>query len=89
MLLSLFGFVVFTTGCFVLSYLAICFRMFSDLCSIVITSLGEERAGICASRAFVCLFCTRQFLSFLSSFLSQRLTVACDCGTPWMFILTD
>ena len=27
--------------------------------SIVITSLGEERAGLCASRAFVCLFCTR------------------------------
>ena len=27
--------------------------------SIVITSLGEERAGLCASSAFVCLFCTR------------------------------
>ena len=26
--------------------------------SIVITSLGEEGAGLCASRAFVCLFCT-------------------------------
>ena len=25
--------------------------------SIVITSLGEEGAAICASRAFVCLFC--------------------------------
>ena len=25
--------------------------------SIVITPLGEERAGLCASRAFVCLFC--------------------------------
>ena len=27
--------------------------------SIVITSLGEERADLCASSAFVCLFCTR------------------------------
>ena len=26
--------------------------------SIVITSLGEEGAGLCASRAFVSLFCT-------------------------------
>ena len=26
--------------------------------SFVITSLGEEGAGLCASRAFVCLFCT-------------------------------
>ena len=32
---------------------------FSALFSIVTTSLGEERAGICVSRAFVCLFCTR------------------------------
>ena len=24
----------------------------------------EKRTGLCASRAFVCLFCTRQFLSF-------------------------
>ena len=29
------------------------------LFSIVITSLGDERAGLCASRAIVCLFCTR------------------------------
>ena len=35
--------------------------------SIVITSLGEEGAGLCASRAFVCLFCTCYFLSFFSS----------------------
>ena len=26
--------------------------------SIVITSLGEEGAGLCASRLFVCLLCT-------------------------------
>ena len=27
--------------------------------STVITLLGEEGAGLCAYRAFVCLFCTR------------------------------
>ena len=32
---------------------------FSVLFSIVITSLGEEKTGICDSRAFVCLFCKR------------------------------
>ena len=58
MFLSLCGFVIFTTGRFVLSCLAVCFRIviFSVLFSIVITSLWEERAGLCASRAFVCLF---------------------------------
>ena len=52
-------FVVYTTG-------ASCFKVFPCslsscffiLFSIVITSLGEEGAGLCASRAFVCLFCT-------------------------------
>ena len=34
-----------------------CFVFFSHF-SIVITSLGEERAGLCASCIFVCLFCT-------------------------------
>ena len=33
--------------------------VFSVLFSIVITSLGEMRAGLCASSVFVCLFCTR------------------------------
>ena len=32
--------------------------------SIVIISLGEEGAGLCASRAFVCLFCTCYFCHF-------------------------
>ena len=31
---------------------------------IVITSLGEEGASLCVSRAFVCLFCTRVFVFF-------------------------
>ena len=35
--------------------------------SIVITSLGEEGAGLYASRAFVCLLCTYKFLPFFSS----------------------
>ena len=33
--------------------------VFLVLLSIVITSLGEDRADHCASRAFVYLFCTR------------------------------
>ena len=32
--------------------------------SIVITSLGEDGTGLCASRAFVCLFCTVSFCRF-------------------------
>ena len=50
----------------VVSCPTLCFRV-SALSSIVVTSLGEERAGLCASRVFVCLFCTRRFLSFCSS----------------------
>ena len=33
--------------------------IFSVLFSIVISSLGEERAGLFAFRVFVCLFCRR------------------------------
>ena len=50
--------------------------VFSVLFSIVITSLGEERAGLCDSRAFVCLFCMRQFMSFFSFSWCQRLAAA-------------
>ena len=42
---------------------ALCPR-FSVCFSILITSLGEEGAGLCASRTFVCLFCACMFLSF-------------------------
>ena len=52
----LYGFVVFTTGRVMLCSL---FSCFSVLFSIVITSLGEERAGLCAPRDIVCLFCAR------------------------------
>ena len=44
----------------------------SVLFSIVITSLGEERADLYDS-AFVCLFCMRYFLSVFSSSWSQCL----------------
>ena len=64
---TLFGFVVFTTGHFVLSCLALCFHVFSVLFSIVITSLGEERAGLCASCAF--LFILHTSISILFLFL--------------------
>ena len=53
---------VFTTGGFILSFALSFVHMslfFSVLFSIMITSLGEERAGLCASRAFVYLFCMR------------------------------
>ena len=87
-ILSVFDFVLFTMGHFVLPCIAFCFRVCSVLLSIVITSLGEKRAGLCASRAFVCLFCPRQYLSFFFSSCCQRLTAACDCGTPWIFLST-
>ena len=53
----------------------------------MITTLGEEEAGLCASRSCVCLFRTRQFLSFFSSSWYQGLAAASDCGTPWSFLL--
>ena len=37
--------------------------------STVISSFGEEGAGLCASRAFVCLFWACWFLSFFFSLL--------------------
>ena len=57
--LILCGLVVYTTG-------ASCFKVFPYslsssffiLFSIVITSHGERGASLCATRAFVCLFCT-------------------------------
>ena len=38
------------------SGLSNCYRVLSVLFSILITSLGEESAGVCAFRAIVCLF---------------------------------
>ena len=75
------GFVVFTTGGFTLSLALLFVLVFFSPFSIVITSLGEERAGLYTFRAFVCLLCTR-FLSLFSSSWYQRMAAACDCGNP-------
>ena len=58
----------------------------SVLVSILITSLGEERACLYAS--FVCLFCMRCFLSFCSCSWCNGLAAVCDRGIPWTFHLT-
>ena len=57
MILILCGFVVFATGRFMLCLSL--FSCFPSPFSIVITSLGKERAGLCDSHIFVWLFCTR------------------------------
>ena len=60
---------LFVFCCFFLFFCFVFFFVFffSSL-SIVIISLGEETAGLCASRASLCLFFTRYFLScFLMS----------------------
>ena len=54
--------------------------LFSSLLRIVITSPGEERAVLCVSRAFVCLYYTRKFLIFFSSSWCQEFAAARDCG---------
>ena len=70
---------------------ASCFKVFPCslsscffiLFSIVITSLGEERAGLCASR--VCFVCV-SFCHFSLPLGVGGLAVVCDCGTPWTFL---
>ena len=52
----------------------------------MITSLGEEKAGLCASREFVCLFCMRQFLSLFSSSWCQGLAAA-YLMVPYLLLL--
>ena len=60
-ILILCSFVVSATGRFMLSLALLVILVFFSPFSIVIPSLGEERerAGLCTSRAFVYLFCTR------------------------------
>ena len=58
---------------------------FPVLFSIVVTSLGTERAVLYSSHEFVCLSCMRLFLSFFSSSWCQGLAAACDCGTTGTF----
>ena len=79
-------FVLQSASCFIVSSCSLSSRFFIPL-SIVISSLWEEGAGLCASRAFVCLFCTCYCLSFSSSWC-RRLAAVCDCDTPWTFLLT-
>ena len=55
----------------------------------MITSLGEEGAGLCASRAFVCLFVLYVLVFVIFLFLLVLgVASVCDCGTPWTFLLT-
>ena len=56
--------------------------------STVIISVGEEGAGLCASRAFVCCFVHVSFCHFFSSSWCRGLATVCDCGTSWTFQLT-
>ena len=72
----------FTSGRFVLSHALLFLLFFPVLFSIVIIAFGEEGAGKYVSRVLVSLFCTRQFLSFLSSAWRQGLAAACECGIP-------
>ena len=71
---------VYTTGRFMFNLALLFFLVFLQSFSVVITSLVEDGTGLCASHAFVCLFCT-----YFSSSWCQGLTVASDCGTPWTF----
>ena len=66
---------------------ALCPR-FSVYFNILITSLGEEGTGLCASRTFVCLFCASMFLSLFSSSWCRGLAAVCYRGIPWTFLLT-
>ena len=53
--------------------------------SIVITSLGREGAGLCASRTFFVCFVGFVFVFFLFLLVSAAV---CDCGTSWACLLT-
>ena len=58
--------------------------------SIVVTSHGGgERAELCVFRAFVCLyFAWVDFCPFSHPLVVRGLAAACDCSTPWTFLLT-
>ena len=60
--------------------------MFFSPFSIAITSLGEERANLGAFRTFV-RFVACLVLSVSSSSWCLGRAAACDCGTPWIFLL--
>ena len=50
------------------------------------TSLGEEKAALCAFRAFVCFARVDLCLQVSSSSWCQELAATCNCGTPWTFL---
>ena len=79
---------LYTTGRFMFSLALLFVLVFFSPFSIVITSFGEERAALCASCAFICIFCTRYVLSIFSSSWYQGLAAACGCGTRWTFLFT-
>ena len=56
----------FITGRLMLSHalLFVLVYVLSVLFSIIITSIREEKAGLYASRVFVCLFCTSKLCPF-------------------------
>ena len=56
---------------------ALCPR-FSLCFSILVISLGEEGAGLCASCTFLCLFCACMILSFFSFSWCRGFAAVCD-----------
>ena len=68
------SFVVYTTRRLMFSSLLVLFVLVSPVCfGFLITSLGEEGAGLCASHTFVCLFCACMFeCQELKCFKTQR-----------------
>ena len=88
----LFTLVVCTTWRFMY-----CFALLLGLFCSVLLTLWSSRVGkrellyvfLCVSRAFVCLFCKRELLSYFSSTWWQGVDGTCDYGSPWTFILID
>ena len=56
--------------------------------SILITLLGEEGAGLCAYRAFVCLLYKLKLCHVFSSSWCCGLAAASACGSSWIFLFT-
>ena len=67
--------------------LTLCYFVLVFFCpfSIAITSLGEERANLCAFCTFFNLHLL--VLSVSSSSWCLVKAAVCDCGTPWTFLL--
>ena len=72
--------------CLALCYLCYFVLVFFSHFSIVITSLGKERANLSAFRTFFSI-CACLVLSVSSSSWCLVRAAACDCGIPWVFLL--